>query len=240
VLDRVAAVPRPRRLQDLPGHQPLERLGLDPHRLRAQVGQDVRGAGEQEVAGEHRHRIAPTGVGAGHTAADVRLVHDVVVVERRQVRELDDDGGGHHPGRVRIAELRGKQHQQRPEPLAARPHQVLGRLGDERHVALRGLQQALFNRCQPGLGIGFQSPVPHAQPEGPDDAHGVLLSACGHTQCRCVVVSTEGSVSGRLAITMGAFPPCASYHFRRSADRLPTTFSALTGRSIVLRSPTIH
>ena len=57
-------------------------------------------------------------------AAQRRLVHHVVVVERRQVGQLDHDGRGHDARRGRVAELRGEQHQQRPEPLAAGVDQV--------------------------------------------------------------------------------------------------------------------
>ena len=79
------------------------------------------------------------------TAAQRRLVHDVVVVERREVGQLDDDGGGHDAGRGRVAELRGQQHEQRPEPLAAGVDQVPGGLGDERVVALDRLAQQLLD-----------------------------------------------------------------------------------------------
>ena len=56
----------------------------------------------------------------GRAAAQRRLVHHVVVVERREVGQLDDDRRRYDAGRRRVAELRGEQHEQRPEPLAAR------------------------------------------------------------------------------------------------------------------------
>ncbi|GAA2639315.1 hypothetical protein GCM10010307_38550 [Streptomyces vastus] len=48
---------------------------------------------------------------------------------------------------------------------------------DERDLTLGGLEQALLDSCQSGLDIGFESLVPHAQPERPDDGHEGLLSA---------------------------------------------------------------
>ena len=52
-------------------------------------------------------------------AAHGGLVHDVVVVQRREVGQLDHDGRRDDAGRLGIAELGGQQHEQRPEPLAA-------------------------------------------------------------------------------------------------------------------------
>ena len=62
----------------------------------------------------------------------VGLVHHVVVVERGQVGQLDHAGRGDHLVGVGVRTgLRGQQHQQRPEPLAAGVQQVPGGLGDE-------------------------------------------------------------------------------------------------------------
>ena len=99
--DGVMAVAGAGRLQDLAADQAFERVGLEPYGPRPQPGQEARGAGEEEVAGEH---------GDG----GVRLVPYVVVVARRQMGQLDDDRRGHHARRARIAEPGGQQHQQRP------------------------------------------------------------------------------------------------------------------------------
>ena len=48
-----------------------------------------------------------------------RLVHHVVVVQRRQVGQFNDDRRRQHAGSSRVAELCGEQHEQRTEPLAA-------------------------------------------------------------------------------------------------------------------------
>ena len=47
--------------------------------------------GEQEIAGHDRHEVAPAGVHALHAPPAGRLVHDVVVIERREMDELDRD-----------------------------------------------------------------------------------------------------------------------------------------------------
>ena len=76
-------------LADLPGHQPLERAGLQPDRVRAEVGQDVRTPGR---TGSRRSGSRPCCPSArSPTTAPRRtrrLVHHVVVVERRQVGQL--------------------------------------------------------------------------------------------------------------------------------------------------------
>jgi len=43
----------------------------------------------EPIAGQHTHRIAPLRVGGGTAAADLGLVDDVVVNERRGVDDLD-------------------------------------------------------------------------------------------------------------------------------------------------------
>ena len=61
-----------------------------------------------------------------------RFVHHVVVVQRREVGQFNDDRGRQHAGRRRVAELCGEQDQQRPEALATRNDEVPRRFGDER------------------------------------------------------------------------------------------------------------
>ncbi len=68
----------------------------------------------------------------GAPAPHRRLVHDVVVVERREVDEFDHRrrGDDRRIGGVG-AELRGQDREQRPESLAARLREVQCRLGQE-------------------------------------------------------------------------------------------------------------
>ena len=105
--------------------------------------------------------VVEAGVGRVLAAAQERLVHDVVVVERGLVGELDDAGCGDDlvGERVRSA-LGGQQHQQRPEPLAAGLQQMRGRFRDERRAAAGVARQLLLHDRQPSaqplleLGIG--------------------------------------------------------------------------------------
>ena len=73
------------------------------------------------------------------------LVHHVVVVERRQVHQLDDGAGDSHLARLRVGpELRRQHREQRPEPLAARLEQMQHRLGEQIvAVAQLGFHQLL-------------------------------------------------------------------------------------------------
>ena len=57
----------------------------------AERRRERRRLGEEEVAGEDRHDVAPAGVDARDAAAGLGLVDDVVVVERAEVDELDRD-----------------------------------------------------------------------------------------------------------------------------------------------------
>ncbi len=151
VVDRVLVRRGADGLPDLAGDQPLEGAGLDPDGVGPEVGEEVRGAGEQQVAGQDRDAVGPPAVGAGGTPPDDGLVHDVVVVERREVGQLAHHGRPGHLGRAGVAELGGQQGQHRPEALAARGHQVAGRLADERVLAADRLDQ---RRLDGGQALG--------------------------------------------------------------------------------------
>ena len=88
---------------------------------------ELAGAGEQQVAGEDRDRVAPHGLRARHAAAALGVVHDVVVVERAEVGDLDRLGGGDHVVGDAGAELRGEQREHGAHALAARFEQVARR-----------------------------------------------------------------------------------------------------------------
>src|SRR5699024_4638716 len=107
---------------------------------------DPGGGAEEQVTDEDRGGVAEAGVGALHAPAQLRLVHDVVVVERGQVGQLDPDGGVDHPLVPAVPDLAGQQGQQRPEALAAGGHQVPGGLGDERVVVVDDLLQTPGHR----------------------------------------------------------------------------------------------
>ena len=132
VVDRVDVLGRPAGLPHLAGDQLGECLRDHPHRVRAQPADQPRRRREQIVAGQDRDVVAPAGVGAGRAAADVRLVHHVVVVERGQVHQLDDRARDRHLPRVGVGpQLRGQHREQRAEPLAAGLEQVHHRVADD-------------------------------------------------------------------------------------------------------------
>ncbi len=167
VVDRVASVARPRRLQDLPGDEPLERLGLGTDRLGPEVGQGVGDARAKRKSPASTATELPQRVFARHAAPRVGLVHHVVVVQGGEMSQFDDHGRGHDTRRVGVTELRGEHHEQRTEPLPAGAQQVLRGLCDEGDLALGDFEQALLHSRQSGLDIGFESLVRTLSPNGP-------------------------------------------------------------------------
>ena len=134
-------------LVELPHAQPLEGLGVRLDGPRAERRDQLRGAGHQHVAGEDRRRVAPHGLGAGGAPTQGGLVHDVVVVKRGDVGQLDGDPGVAHllPGRQHgIAELGGQEREDRSQPFAS----GLGQVGGGRVDGLIGVADDLE---EPGL-----------------------------------------------------------------------------------------
>jgi hypothetical protein len=76
--------------------------------------------------------------------ACIRLVDDVVVLERRDVRELESSGELADvllvPG-IAIAERRPEEGQRHPETLAARSQEVLREHRDEREIGRDDLEE---------------------------------------------------------------------------------------------------
>ena len=94
----VVAVARADGLADLALHEAGERAGLHADGVGAERRDDLRGVREQVVADEDRERVVPAGVGTLGAATHGRLVHDVVVVERGEMGELDGGAGRHDVG----------------------------------------------------------------------------------------------------------------------------------------------
>ena len=101
-------------------------LDADHHLERARI---------QEIADQHRRRVAELRVGGGMAAPQCGLVDDVVVQQRGGVDHLD-----HRRQRVllgardsRVAP-RGQQQQRRAQALAAAADDVLGDLADQNDV----------------------------------------------------------------------------------------------------------
>lgn len=57
-------------------------------------------------------------MGGGNSTAKVGVVHDVVVIQSREVDEFDDLCGEQNVGAVRVAQFGGQQCQQGTNPLA--------------------------------------------------------------------------------------------------------------------------
>ena len=207
-------------LAHLTGHQLRKRLGDEPHRVRPQPRDQPRRGREQVVAGQDRHVVAPADIGGGRAAADLRLVHDVVVVERGQVHQLDDRAGDGHLGGLRVrADLRRQNGEQRPEPLAARHEQVRQRLGhhlvcaaqlrvhellDPRHAVTHGRPRTRRHRSQ--------RPLP-LSPESPPDQHtgerGDQSRRGGRGRRTCRVRRRPPGPPGRAATCWSSTPPAS-------------------------------
>ena len=91
---RVLTVFGPDGLVQLTEDKALERVGLQPDGAFAELGHQLAGTGEQQIAGENRHVVAEHGVGARDPAPAVGVVHDVVVVQRGEVGNFDRLSGG--------------------------------------------------------------------------------------------------------------------------------------------------
>ena len=116
----------------LVGHareHPQRRQVLEAHQLHDRAGVEV-------VPHDHGHLMREQAVDRRHPAAQRRVVHRIVMDQRRQVDELDDSGEGHR-ARVRGARprrLRAEQQQRRPEQLPFHAQEVFVDFGDDREV----------------------------------------------------------------------------------------------------------
>ena len=121
-------------LGDLALAQAGERRGERRGDLGAERGGDLGRAGEQEVADDDGEQVAPAAVHADDVAPADRLVHDVVVVERGEVHELDRDAAEQGVlSRRRSPSRVGRGERQRgAQALASRADEVGGDLVDER------------------------------------------------------------------------------------------------------------
>ena len=88
-------------------------------------------AGVEEVAHEHARLVTKDRVGRVLPATPIRGIHDVVVQQRCGVNELDDRCRSHMLLAFVAECVCGEQDDDRPEPLAAALHDVLGYLGHE-------------------------------------------------------------------------------------------------------------
>src|SRR6266568_4805142 len=133
----------------LPADQPPERFCLDLDGFRSESSQDLRRAREQEITGENRDRVRPPGVRTLVTPADGCLVHHVVVVQRRQVRQFDRHGGRDDALVTLVAELGCEQHQGGAKPLPARVDEVPGCLTEQRLLIACRFGERLLDHGEP-------------------------------------------------------------------------------------------
>ncbi len=154
-------------LGDLSLAQQAQRVGEEPGDLGAERRGDLGRAGQEEVAGHDGDEVAEAGVDALHVAAHQGLVHDVVVVERGQVDELD----GHRPlevvGGRRPATSGGRgQGQAGPQALAPGRDQVGGDLVEEGVARADGVPELGFQPSRGRLGGRGVTAVRRCPPGG--------------------------------------------------------------------------
>jgi hypothetical protein len=75
---------------DLALYKSRESTRLEPDELRAEIADDIGGAGEQQIPDKDRYGVPPAGVRAGGAATYGSLVHNVVVIEAGHVGQLND------------------------------------------------------------------------------------------------------------------------------------------------------
>ena len=115
------------------------------------VGQRERHRFDVEVvAEEHRDVVAPPRVHRQPAAAQIRVVDDVVVDERRGVNELDDGGVQNRAVAGVAHEARGHQEHRRTDALAAARADVLADLRDQRDLRLDVACELLVDLLQVG------------------------------------------------------------------------------------------
>ncbi len=101
---------------------------------RADLDHHLEGLAEQEIADQDARLVAPHHARRRLAAAQVALVHHVVVEQRGGVHEFDRRGELHPAVALVAAHAGGGDRQHRPQPLAAGIDQVPGDLGDQADV----------------------------------------------------------------------------------------------------------
>ncbi len=128
-------------------------FGQDIHdALVVQTDGVVEGLGVKVIADQDACLVAPERIGRGPPAAELGLIDDVIMEERRRVDVFD-----HAAQKVfgvvfaEPAESGREEVQQRAEPLAARAEDVFADLLDERNVGA----QALMDPALHAFHVGF-------------------------------------------------------------------------------------
>ena len=148
-----------------PRHSSPIVVGEQPGDVGAERRGERRRLGEQEVAGEDRHDVAPAGVHARHAAAGLGLVDHVVVVERPEVDELDRDRAGDRVVRGRAVAacggVGGAERERRAGAACRRPRSGGRDLAQEAVVGADRVRRA---RPRPGRGRRRAAPARRRRP----------------------------------------------------------------------------
>lgn len=167
----------------------------------------------------------PSGVGAGCSAPHGRLVHDVVVIERRQVNEFGDGRCGDDRRIVRHrSELRGQNREQRTEALSTSSREMQRGLGEEVFSVGQLADQQLFD-------IG-ESTTHYC-----GELFVAQVDACNDgARCGCVGSSLFGAhdVSTIPVVSDGSVPTVVNLAVR-TRDGLATVAIASLGRCECVR-----
>ena len=147
--DRVGVRRARQGVADLPLTQPHEGLRLDEDRLRAEARDEFGRLTKQQVPHQDRGRVVVCRVDTLHTTAHRCLVHDIVVIERREMRELDPDSCRDDLVGEFATRERRENRQSRPEPLAARRQKMARGSRDVRVVMVDGMPQQIIDSCHP-------------------------------------------------------------------------------------------
>ena len=162
-------------LADLPVTQDRDRPREQAAHVRAQIGRHLRRQREQVVAREDRDGVVPSRVRRRDATPVGRFVDHVVVVQRREVRELDRHRAGDQSGVGGVPEVPRQQHEHRPEPFAARLQEVPSGRGEQVRVGGDRLLQLLLDAIQTGRDLRLERVVGALQP-GDHPSHPITTS----------------------------------------------------------------
>ena len=119
-------------------------------RSEADLDHHLERLAEQKIADQHARLVAPQHAGGELAAPHLAFVHDVVVQQRGGVHEFDRGRELDVAVAVIAGEPRHRQGEHRAQPLAAGRDQVIGDLGDHRHLRSRARQNGRVDAIHVG------------------------------------------------------------------------------------------
>ena len=163
VRNRVGLVFRAGVLTELAQNQALKGVGLQKDSTRPQFRAQAGGPGQKNIACEDGHRVVPHVVRCRGSAANGSFVHDVIVVERGQVRQFDNGTGFHNvkavsvsPGGQLSCPLRGQKNQRRAYALAAGRQKITGRFVSQTTGLAHGFVEERLNLLKLTIEVGAE------------------------------------------------------------------------------------